>query len=159
MTQTQPKKTTAEIFEQIKQAVMASWERMQQTWKQSIEDASINPQATYQKPLFHQTEPERGILYELPKSKRRRNLIDEEALAKRIYRPSPVGATAKATAKPPQNTLYDVTYPNHQASSLYNSTDNEVRHYPNPLNVGYQKNDWHPHKSSKPKRIYAPSNN
>ena len=157
MTQTQQKNAPLNIFEQIKQAVISSWQRMRQTWKKSLEEASLNPKATYQKPLFHQAESELGILYELPRSKSQQALIDEEKLAKRIYRPSQVAVPAIANAKPPRNTLYEVSYHTNQTDSIYGNTDTQKPEYPKPLNVGYQKNNWHSNKFSKPKRLYASS--
>ena len=159
MTQTQQKNAPSNIFEQVKQAVKTSWERMRQTWKKSLEEASLNPKATYQKPQFHQAESERGILYELPRSKHQKSLIDEEKLTKRIYRPSQVAVRAIANVKPPQNTLYEVIYHTNQSDSLYGSPDNQeqLTKYPKPLNIGYHKNNGHPNNFSKSKTLYASS--
>ena len=159
MTQTQQEKAPLNIFEQIKQAVISSWERMRQTWNKSLEEASLNPKATYQKPLFHQAESERGILYELPRSKPQKALIDEEKLTKRIYRPSSVAVPAIANVKPPRNTLYEVTYHTNKTDSLYGSPDHQeqLTKYPKPLNIGYHKNNGHPNNFSKSKTLYASS--
>ena len=130
---------------------------MRQTWRNSLEEDSLNPKATYQKSLFHQAESERGILYELPRSKHQKALIDKEKLRKKIYRPSPVAVPAIANVKPPRNTLYEVTYHTNKTDSLYGGTDTKKPEYPKPLNVGYHKNNGHPNNFSKPKRLYASS--
>ena len=159
MTQTQQKNASLNILEQIKQAVKTSWEKMQQTWNKSLEEASLNPKATYQKPQFHQAEFERGILYELPRSKPQKALIDEEKLAQRIYRPSQVAVPAIANVKPPRNTLYEVTYHTNKTDSLYGSPDNQeqLAKYPKPLKIGYHQNNGHPNNFSKSKPLYASS--
>lgn len=160
MVKKQKSNSVAGIFKELRQAISASVISMVKTWQKILEENSLNPKSTYQKPLHHQPNPERGILYELPKNEPAAFLNKKKR--EEIYNFSKTAPkSAFANLQPPSNTLYRVFSNSSPSSSIYEkqSTQNGHLKYPNSLSYGYQRNQRNSEVSIRPKyrRQYSPS--
>lgn len=119
----------------IRQEIYSSIRSMVETWQKRLEENSLNPPATYQKPLHHQPKTNQGILYEIPGNKPYASLKQKQP-QKSMYSPSET--KTPLTFTPNSQTLYETGY-KLKNYLLYESAKPSTNFYPHSLDFGYKK--------------------
>ncbi|MGF1482669.1 MAG: hypothetical protein ACFB4I_24880 [Cyanophyceae cyanobacterium] len=137
----QPSFSVPHFVQKIRQEIYSSIKLMVQTWQKRLKEDSLNPPATYQKPLHHQPKAKQGILYELPKNNPAHSLKEKHP-QERVYSRSESAPQSGFNQFSSSNTLYEVNNYQSKTNLFYENTKASTTPYPRSLNFGYQKRSF-----------------